>query len=107
MCRSIRYCLRIDCLSTHDFDRLNGKRDNTGPSSKGHVCVAGQGRHSRNRLRMPENDLGCLLNHAKRLRNGEVMTVGVSSFATKMMTLGPRQKATSAWQAGSTVGELD
>ena len=25
----------------------------------------------------------------------------------KGMTLGPRQKATSAWQAGGTVGELD
>ena len=56
---------------------------------------------------MPENDLGCLLNHAKRLRNVKVMTVGVLSFATKMMTLGPRRKATSAWQAGSTADEMD
>ena len=69
--------------------------------------MAGQGRLSRNRLRMLKNDLGCLLNHAKRLKNEKVMTFKVSSFATKMMIMGPRQKATSAWQAGSTVGEMD
>ena len=84
MGQSVGYCLCIDRLSIHDFDLLNGKRDDTGPSSKGHVCMAGQGRHSMNKLRMPENDLGCLLNHAKRLRNVKVMTVGVLSFATKM-----------------------
>ena len=66
------------CVGVHDtaFELMtcqhmilndsNGKRDNTGPSSKGHVCVAGQGRHSRNRLRTPKNDLGRFLNLVKR-----------------------------------------
>ena len=32
---------------------------------------------------MPKNDLGCLLNLVKRLRNEKVMTLGALSFATK------------------------
>ena len=56
--------------------------------------MAGQGRHSRNRLRMPENDLGCLLNHAKRLRNGKVMAFLVQTTLKRKLVVcdGKRQK---------------
>ena len=54
--------------------------------------MAGQGRHSGNRLRTPKNDLGCLLNRAKQLRNVKVMTFGVLSFATKNDDTGPSSK---------------
>ena len=40
----------------------------------------------------------------------ELMTrqhMTLTDLMAKGTTLGPRQKATSSWQAGSTVGELD
>jgi len=71
----------LGCLLNHAKRLRNGEvttflaKDETGPSSIGHLCVAGQGRLSRNRQRMPKNDLGCLLNLVKRLRNAKDMTL--------------------------------
>ena len=59
------------------------QNNDTGPSSNGHDCTAGQGRISGNRLRTPKNDLGYLLNLVERPRNERVMILGALSFATK------------------------
>ena len=55
--------------------------------------MAGQGKLSRNRLRTPKNDLGCLLNRTKRLRNVKVMILGVLLFATGKDKKGVPEKA--------------
>ena len=68
--------------------------------------MVGQGRHSGNRLRTLKNDLGCLLNRAKRFRNEKVMALLVQGTARKGLVVrdGKRPKRGPGEGSGTRPG---